>query len=73
MFCINSDLLPLQVLSRAHAVLTGMAGHVLVRDTGSRNGTFVNGIRLSKPCQESEDIRIYSQDLIRQVEPLVLM
>jgi pSer/pThr/pTyr-binding forkhead associated (FHA) protein len=31
---------------------------VMVRDLGSRNGTWVNGKRISKPKEESKDIPV---------------
>ena len=38
-------------ISRRHAVLTRLAGRVLVADLGSRNGTFLNGRRLEGAVQ----------------------
>jgi pSer/pThr/pTyr-binding forkhead associated (FHA) protein len=55
----------LQVLSRAQAVLSFVNDQVYLKDIGSRNGTFINSLRLSKPFQESEDTPVYSQDIIR--------
>ena len=42
-----------------------MNGQFFLKDVGSRNGTFINSFRLSKPMTESDDICLYSQDLIR--------
>jgi DNA-binding response OmpR family regulator len=38
-----------RLASRRHAVLERQHGHFAIRDQGSRNGTFVNGQRLSEP------------------------
>jgi len=54
-----------KVLSRAHAVFSFVNGQFFLKDVGSRNGTFINSFRLSKPMAESEDICLYSQDVIR--------
>jgi len=54
-----------RVLSRAQAVLSSVNGQILLKDIGSRNGTFINGFRLSKPFQESGETPVYSQDVIR--------
>ena len=37
-------------ISRQHAVIQGDAGRMTITDLGSRNGTFVNGVR----CQRDE-------------------
>lgn len=37
-------------ISRKHAVIVGEAGRLTISDLGSRNGTFVNGVR----CQQDE-------------------
>lgn len=42
--CILSSL-----ISRHHAILTNSGGRVTISDGGSRNGVFVNGIRLEAP------------------------
>jgi len=54
-----------KVLSRAHAIFSFVNGQFFLKDVGSRNGTFINSFRLSKPMTESDDICLYSQDLIR--------
>jgi len=54
-----------KVLSRAHAVISFVNGQFLLKDVGSRNGTFVNSFRLSKPMAESENVCLYSDDVIR--------
>ena len=42
--CILSSL-----ISRKHVLLTNSGGRVTIADGGSRNGTFVNGVRLEAP------------------------
>jgi len=54
-----------RVLSRSQAVLTFSNSQILLKDIGSRNGTFINGFRLSKPFQESMETPVYSEDVIR--------
>jgi len=54
-----------KVLSRAHAVFSFVNGQFFLKDVGSRNGTFINSFRLSKQMAESDDICLYSQDIIR--------
>ena len=47
---IRLDSTPDLIVSRLHAELTiGLAGGLVVRDAGSRHGTFVNGVRLTRP------------------------
>ena len=38
---------------------------VLIQDSGSSNGTFINNIRLSKPGKESEPVEVFSGDIIK--------
>jgi hypothetical protein len=48
---IDVDLTPMdaaKVVSRRHAAITRVASHYLIKDLGSRNGTFIKDIRLKK-------------------------
>jgi pSer/pThr/pTyr-binding forkhead associated (FHA) protein len=42
-----------KAVSREHAVLWREQGKILIKDTMSRGGTFINGLRLSAENQES--------------------
>merc|ERR1719153_1528289 len=54
-----------KVLSRKQAEFSFDSGQVYLRDTGSRNGTFVNNTRLSTSTQHSEYTPVYSGDVLR--------
>ncbi|MHB0875488.1 MAG: FHA domain-containing protein, partial [Anaerolineae bacterium] len=45
----NVIVLPDEQVSRHHAVVRLNGGHPVIADLGSRNGTFVNGVRISAP------------------------
>lgn len=45
-------------VSRSHAQIAIQEGGVVVRDAGSRNGTFVNGVRLAAPHPASRNDEI---------------
>jgi len=62
---IDNALFECKVLSRNHAVFSHQNGTLFLKDVGSRNGTFINGHRLSKANQQSEDVQLYSQDILR--------
>jgi len=49
-----------RTVSRVHAVLERLASRWVVRDVGSRNGTFVNGDRIfgERPIQPGDEIRV---------------
>jgi DNA-binding winged helix-turn-helix (wHTH) protein len=51
-----------QSVSRRHALLNIAAGLATLEDLGSKNGTFVNGIRLSAPAalRDGDEIRVGS-------------
>jgi hypothetical protein len=53
------------MVSRKHAALHVHAGSAAIDDLGSRNGVFLNGIRIDKtePLRDGDLIRIGSQDL----------
>ncbi len=53
------------MVSRKHAALRVYAGNALIEDLGSRNGVFLNGVRIDKsePLRDADLIRIGSQDL----------
>ena len=55
------------MLSKPQAVLRFAEGHFLIKDVGSSNGTFINNFRLSKAGLESEETRIYSDDVLKLV------
>ncbi len=53
--------LPHPQVSRRHAVVTAAAGRVTIRDLGSANGTFLNGVRVptaATPINPGDDIDI---------------
>ncbi|CDW52149.1 FHA domain containing protein [Trichuris trichiura] len=54
-----------KVLSRTHAVVWYEDGSFFIRDTKSSNGTFVNGLRLSKGSEESAPHEVYSGDIVQ--------
>merc|ERR1711915_413509 len=54
-----------KVLSKTHAQLCLEENRVLIKDSGSSNGTFINNIRLSKPGNESEPVEVFSGDIIK--------
>lgn len=51
----NDVVLTMPGVSRSHAVLDFTAGELRVRDTGSKNGVFVNGIRVSEAALDPGD------------------
>lgn len=57
--------LPDEDVSRRHAQIERDTVRLLVRDVGSRNGTWVNGSRISKPCVLTlgDELRIGSTSL----------
>lgn len=58
-------------LSRHHARITQKEGVFQVEDTGSRNGTFLNGIRLRQPTPlKSGDVIQLGEILLRFSEPI---
>ncbi|EAA00808.3 AGAP011663-PA, partial [Anopheles gambiae str. PEST] len=61
----NNAIFDCKVLSRNHAVLWYKDGRFFIKDTGSSNGTFINNIRLSQTCTESEPHEISSGDIVQ--------
>src|SRR5215212_1257030 len=58
-------------LSRHHARITGQEGQFFVEDAGSRNGTFLNGIRLKQPSAlKNGDVIQLGEIMIRYIEPM---
>ena len=57
----------LQVLSKHQASITFRDGKFYLKDVGSSNGTFVNNFRLSKCGVESEEVSIYTEDVLRSL------
>jgi pSer/pThr/pTyr-binding forkhead associated (FHA) protein len=57
-------------VSRSHAVLERIAGRWVVRDVGSRNGTYVNGERVREPVRLAADdeIRVGKSRLVLKVQ-----
>jgi hypothetical protein len=53
------------MVSRRHAALRIYAGSAIIEDLGSRNGVFLNGVRIDKsePLHDGDQIRIGSHDL----------
>ena len=53
------------MVSRRHAALRIYAGSATIEDLGSRNGVFLNGVRIDKsePLHDGDQIRIGSHDL----------
>ncbi len=64
----SSEALPLNdmTISRRHAELTPDDGHWYINDQKSANGTFVNGVRISKPTllRSGDQIRVGSTLLV---------
>jgi adenylate cyclase len=57
-------------VSRHHAELSGERNHVLVRDLGSANGTFLNGLRIgSAELREGEEIRFGELGFVLEKRP----
>jgi pSer/pThr/pTyr-binding forkhead associated (FHA) protein len=59
-------------VSRTHAVLERIADRWIVRDVGSRNGTYVNGERVREPVrlQAGDELRIGKSVLVLTVRRL---
>jgi pSer/pThr/pTyr-binding forkhead associated (FHA) protein len=57
-------------VSRSHAVLERIAGRWVVRDVGSRNGTYVNGERVREPVRlvADDEIRVGKSRLVLKVQ-----
>ena len=53
-----------KVLSRSHAEIWMDKSKVYIKDVKSSNGTFVNGVRLSNECEESEPMELKTHDVI---------
>jgi pSer/pThr/pTyr-binding forkhead associated (FHA) protein len=53
------------MVSRKHAALRVYAGSAMIEDLGSRNGVYLNGVRIDRPepLHDGDQIRIGSQDL----------
>jgi len=54
-----------RVLSKAQAALSFTEGKFYLKDMGSSNGTFINNFRVGPAGKESEETKIYSQDIVR--------
>ncbi len=54
------------LVSRLHAAFERLAGGWCVRDLGSRNGTFLNGLRLTaeRPVRTGDEIRVGDTTLV---------
>ncbi|TFY52400.1 hypothetical protein EVG20_g10565 [Dentipellis fragilis] len=51
-------------VSRKHAEVWDEDGKIFIRDTGSSNGTFVNGERLSPEGEESQPFQLRTGDIL---------
>jgi DNA-binding response OmpR family regulator len=60
-----------RLASRRHAVLEREHGQYAIRDLASRNGTFVNGERISEPCvlRDGDEIQIGLEFKVLYVDP----
>jgi len=67
----NTIVLPVRGVSRQHAVLRCAPGGLMLEDTGSRNGTRVNGVRVQRTRLEpGDEIRLGPVTLrLEQVDP----
>ncbi|KAL3100405.1 hypothetical protein niasHS_001708 [Heterodera schachtii] len=62
----NNAIFDCKVLSRNHAVLwANGAGHFMIKDTRSSNGTFINNERLSASGEENEPRELFSGDILQ--------
>ncbi|KAF8742100.1 putative DNA-binding domain, partial [Rhizoctonia solani] len=61
----TNGLFPCQWMSRNHALIwSGQDGKVLIRDTRSSNGTWINGSRLSAKGEKSERFTLQCHDIL---------
>src|SRR6476469_2363579 len=61
--------IPSPTVSREHAELTVIERGMLLRDLGSTNGTFVNGVRIQQPCTVNHgDLLQFGQVVFRVVQ-----
>jgi DNA-binding NtrC family response regulator len=67
----NTIVLPVRGVSREHAVLTSAADGLTLEDSGSRNGTRVNGVRVQRSrLQPGDEIRLGPITLrLEEVDP----
>ena len=59
-------------VSRQHAIFDVRETSVVLRDTGSLNGTRVNGVRLDGPCvlTDNDRIRLGPREIVFMSAPL---
>ncbi len=61
--------IPSPTVSREHAELTVVDRGLMLRDLGSTNGTFINGVRIQEPCSvRHSDLLQFGQIVFRAVE-----
>ncbi len=61
--------IPSPTVSREHAELTVVERGLLLRDLGSTNGTYVNGVRIDRPCTVGHgDLLQFGQVVFRVVQ-----
>ncbi|CAE6469647.1 unnamed protein product [Rhizoctonia solani] len=61
----TNGLFPCQWMSRNHALIwSGQDGKVLIRDTRSSNGTWINGTRLSGKAEKSDRFTLQCHDIL---------
>lgn len=54
-----------KVVSRSHAQLSCVNGNWFVKDVKSSSGTFLNQVRLSPACQESQPFALKDGDILQ--------
>ncbi|MEO1065211.1 MAG: FHA domain-containing protein [Actinomycetota bacterium] len=65
--------LPVSAISRSHAAVERTPHGYVLRDLGSRNGTFVNGDRVGRegrPLREDDEIVLAGVETLRFIDPM---
>ena len=57
-------------VSREHARITSSAGRILIEDAGSRNGVFVNSVRVDRQALQQGDLITIGDTQFRFVESM---
>ena len=59
-------------VSRRHSIIEEKKGFFLVRDLGSRNGTYVNGVQIvERELVSGDRIKVGDTELLFEAEPLI--